>query len=837
MNSSAHQTMYEPDRTAAIILGASSWPRMPGFNAATAFRNTANGLREYLTDSTGMRLPPENLLDLFDSTLSSVQQIDAVQTFLRGRMGRVHSKHGEKMLVLVAYIGHGAFFETERFYCLLVRDTHEPSLVESSLRVSTLAGTLKKTAPRSARVVILDSCFAAEAVKGFQSDVEQVASAKVQKVADQEIELDRLHQPVGEAAENASAQERPDSGGVALLCASSSRDPAKLASKDSFTLFGRALLRALRHGDVHKDRPLSLRDIYDLVRTHLKPIGDAPQPQIHTPEQNGDDLAHRRIFPNPGTGHLPPDNESEPRRRRQRTILAAMLAVASVVVAGAVYFTVEQMQRWAHCGTEIPTLEQIDGECVGFTDGEVDLFQPSGGDPLVRARIRQVLSTLRDQNRLAEQKHREQPHRPYVTLISLEALTAAEGGTVAGLTAERESLQGFAVAQRGQLDSTDPDAPLVRILVGNTGRGTRHGVHVAQMVREAAERDRSVVGVVGFNMSNQATLDTIRTLDKEKIPTVATTLSLDELGDRIVNFVQVAPQNRNEAATAAAFAAQLPGALPGKARVYYSDDASDLYSTNLRDDAEFWFERLGFEVETYLYSPAERGSDTEMYQPGDTVTGDAVEAGASVCSSSGIVFFAGRGIPDYGDFLRGAAPCAKDVTIIGGDDVTKHVADPATRQAVPGVPYYYMSFAPAPVTDDATSHEFYGRLSAMFPFEQDLAKKDRSLDGHAALSYDAARLYITAVEQVHRRSPGEVGIAAVTAQLGAVGTVQGVTGTFFFDPRSRQKVPQRKPVTVLRVVGGEVEGRIQAYCGLFEGRPDLPAPWCPPDADKLPESK
>ncbi|WP_405163180.1 hypothetical protein OG203_44130 [Nocardia sp. NBC_01499] len=836
--------MHDTDKTVAIICGASSWPRLERFTPAKAFRRTALGLKDYLTSETGLRLADDNVLDLFDSDCSAVEHFDRIEAFLRGHMRRTRSRHGRGMLVLVTYIGHGAFFEVQRFYCLLLRDTHEPAPVETSLRVSALSRTLKNTAPKSARIVILDSCFAAHAVNDFQSDVQQVADAKVEEVVEQEVVLDEAYEATAAEIDEALEQEvaREDgfgSGGVALLCASSSKDPAQLASQDSFTLFGRALLDVLCSGDPQQPGPMSLRQICRLIIKRLQPIKHAPQPQVHTPEQNGRDLADEPLFPNLGAGPLKPLRPGMSGRKKRLIGTAAGLVVTAVVGAGAAVgvTTIENHADFlrAHCDTDIESLHTAGDECIGLTDGAYDLFQPADRDQRVEDRIGLVEKTIRDQNQTAEQRHRDHPERPYVTLIDLEALTAPEGGTAAGLTAERESLEGLAVAQNRQLDAPGATAPIVRVLIGNAGRDMHYGPEVAAQVIDAAHKDPTIVGVIGLNLSNAATKNTVAELNDAHIPTVATTLSFDYLADWIPLFVQVAPQDRSEAATAAGFAAHLP--TPKTARVYYSGDPNDLYSANLRDDATYWFKRLGFTVQATAFTPAGQGTESQRPEPGDRLIGDAGAAGADNCSGSGVAFFAARGVPDFGTFLDGASKCGGNdkTVIIGDDDVTRHVADTAARRRIADVPYYFMSFAPAPITDSepGAAPEFYADLANLFTFEND---DERSLDSHAALTYDAMQVYIAAVEQLRRTISGDVGLVALSRQITKIGTVQGVTGTFNYGGDVRPNVPKHKQISVLRVENGNVVPKIQAYCGEFPSRAQLPDAWCPGDADENPQT-
>jgi hypothetical protein len=80
------------------------------------------------------------------------------------------------------------------------------------------------------------------------------------------------------------------------------------------------------------------------------------------------------------------------------------------------------------------------------------------------------------QHEPAEELHRAAPERPYIPLVDLEALTSSSG-TVDGLTTERESLEGFAVAEPRQFNTST--ASDVRILIATAGNGMHEGARVA----------------------------------------------------------------------------------------------------------------------------------------------------------------------------------------------------------------------------------------------------------------------------------------------------------------------------------------------------------------------
>jgi ABC-type branched-subunit amino acid transport system substrate-binding protein len=487
----------------------------------------------------------------------------------------------------------------------------------------------------------------------------------------------------------------------------------------------------------------------------------------------------------------------------------------------------------SRCGSWDSGLTQVGAECIGVTDGSADLFQPSDGP------IQQVENTVLTQDQQAATMHDEFPQRPYITIADLQATTSADH-TADGLTAERESLEGVAVAQRRQLNKSGSSDPIVRVLIANGGNGMRQGATVARQLGGMTASDPSLVGVVGLDMSSQQTVSTINALADAGLPAVGSALSADSLASTNPMYFQVAPQNEREAAVVSAFARQRIATDPGIAkslRVYYSTDSADSYSLNLRDDMLAAFAASGFQVSATAFDPSIAYGSADRPRSGDNLIGNAVAAGRDTCGYHGFVFFAGRGVPDYGDFLSGAEQCATSAEFIGDDDVSRYVANAALRGQY-SEPYDYVSFAPAPIASPAgAEQDFYRDLRALFPFEAQQAQS-RSLDGHAALSYDAALVMITAAEYLREGAtsipvtPGNLWReitdihSAQTTLPGANKAIDGATGTIDYGGDIGRHVPLNKPVAILRVANGQVDPDMQGYCGVAAGRTS--SSWCPP---------
>lgn len=540
--------------------------------------------------------------------------------------------------------------------------------------------------------------------------------------------------------------------------------------------------------------------------------------------------------------------------RRWVPALAASLALA----AGALTYA-DWNQGWnsTHCDTGVhwpigrhSDLRSSGGECFGVSDGSY-LFQNAD------LRLPAVEQVIDAQNRQAQAQHALQPSRPYLTLVYLAALTSPESNPD-DLVAEREELEGAAVAQQQQLKQLGQSNPIVKILIANGGDRMDHGTDTVAIIKSLSEQDPTLVGVVGLNESRQATLDTIGALSRAGLPMIAVTLSADKLATTSPLYFQVSPQNRREAAvairqiTATADSRHIPQAAR-RLIVYYSGDPSDVYSSNLAADLRAaaaaavgpLVTMCPFVPSASSFQPAacsgQQGSDRPLY--------NAVLAGSDACrftAPGDVVYFAGRGIPDFGDFLKGIEASCHDnpPAILADDDVTRYVADLELRRQYPDIRFQYESFAIAPESSCGGNEPsaFYAALDQQFAFEC-TPSDGRSLDGHAALAYDATSVMITAVERL-RDSGQNIPItpAAVWREITDIhtsttntktlpGALDGATGEIDFGGQIDQHVPLNKPVVILTVQGAG-QPTSPEICGKISG--NRQASWCPPPETATP---
>ncbi|MFI9647472.1 hypothetical protein ACIHAA_14415 [Streptomyces sp. NPDC052040] len=537
------------------------------------------------------------------------------------------------------------------------------------------------------------------------------------------------------------------------------------------------------------------------------------------------------------TAHQAPEGENAPgatedgrtgilpRALRSPRVLGACLSARSVVtgvtvltaMAVMIILTVPGIFPGKHashadsakdfCRAADLRLDTTTGECWGIST-KAGSFSPSSR--LLAA----VIKVIDQQNRISAADHVRQPERPYVTLAYVGALTSRDSFPTT-LVAERETLEGIAAAQQLSLERDTPGAPLVNVLVVNGAAGMAHGVEAAGMLarwpRGTGVSGPPVIGAVGLDQSRTNTLRTIRALGAEAMPMMAAALSTDEFATASPMYFQVSPQDRWAAAVDTAFITMRNGqggqTRARAVRIYDSADPDDLYSHNLSTDLRSALAAKGVTAEESAFRP---GLSRLTGRP------SADRAGASACGYPGSVYYAGRA-EDFGDFLNGIySTCGNTPPrILADDDVTRYVADPRLRGMYRSVPFAYTSFAIAPETcTQGTGNTFYATLDTLFPFECDNSE-GRSLDGHAALGYEAMLAMLTATENLGPK-PTRAGLVRALGGLRIDGSASAPVTI------GQDHVPARKMVAVLTVAHGRPP-RLVGRCG--DSAPD-PAGWC-----------
>ena len=262
---------FDPATAAAVVLGASRF-ESEDFQDSDAFRNSADGILDYL--GSELKLPPSRCLNLFNDDRSAPDQLKKIAGHFSDADRRLKLQKRRLSDIIVYYVGHGAFEGNQNDYFLSIQKTNEISPGQSSIRIYSLAKAIKLGASRARRYIFLDCCFAGAASKQFQGDEVHVALQKTKNAF-------------------------PKSG-TALFCAASARDPAMIPEGGSMTMFTDGLLDFLSRGYQEGGPLLTLDDLaLCLPEVMREKFGDEyVRPELHLPDQRHGNLNHIGIFPN-----------------------------------------------------------------------------------------------------------------------------------------------------------------------------------------------------------------------------------------------------------------------------------------------------------------------------------------------------------------------------------------------------------------------------------------------------------------------------------------------------------------------------------------------------------
>jgi hypothetical protein len=276
--------MSEQSFTAAILLGASSFPlHSETYGPNEAFLRSKQDFRAYLQDQNhGLALPDGAICDLFDLQHLPSQQLVAIGRFLEKITKQVD--RGTLCNLIVYYVGHGYFAGLRQEYHVALACLEMGYDATTGLKVTELAEVLKERARSFRRFVILDCCFAAEALKEFQGAAEDAIYAKAKGAFSEDAPRRPLEVP---------------RRGTALYCAADKDHVARSPKELPRTMFSDALLEVLRSGDQLYAPYLTLAQVQELAWERLQGYPNPVRPVLHSPDQTeGDIAAIVGLFPN-----------------------------------------------------------------------------------------------------------------------------------------------------------------------------------------------------------------------------------------------------------------------------------------------------------------------------------------------------------------------------------------------------------------------------------------------------------------------------------------------------------------------------------------------------------
>ncbi|MBF0564318.1 MAG: SUMF1/EgtB/PvdO family nonheme iron enzyme [Nitrospirae bacterium] len=257
------------------MLGASKFPKAPLLGSNVSLASSAEDMRDYFLDESGLAIDPDNVKWLFDDHRSPLAQLEDLATFLSERQEFLRDAGTPVSALIFYYVGHGIFTRGDQAYCFAIRTTNGEMEGPSSIRAVDLAKTIKNKAFSLRRYLILDCCFAATAYKDLLSAPLDMVSTQIYKSFPRQ--------------------------GTSLLCASSAHNAALAPPSLERTMFTDALLRVLRSGHPNITGKLSFSDIGELVTQELinSYPSDYVRPEVHSPDQQEGNIADIPLFPNP----------------------------------------------------------------------------------------------------------------------------------------------------------------------------------------------------------------------------------------------------------------------------------------------------------------------------------------------------------------------------------------------------------------------------------------------------------------------------------------------------------------------------------------------------------
>lgn len=319
----------QPERTLAIVFGASEWPDYPDFIAAPSFGRSAREVADYLCDAKGLDLPRRNVQVLIDTFESASELVEQMHGFIQRRRAELRQSGTPATDLLIYYVGHGGFDSRDDFF-LAIRRTSAFDPRGTSITAESLGHLIRERGERLRTFLVLDCCFAASMMKVFMSAGPLGVAGK---------RLDDILPPQGDTFR----PNRIPQHGLGLLCASGPREPAKAPPELPHTMFTGGVLEVLRNGDPGAPPWLSLDNLHRLVTERLteKFADSAVIPQVYAPTQRMGRLDLIPLFPNPArrgsrpppAGPAPTENAVALGRKLEKAGLYAEAALAYTMAA------------------------------------------------------------------------------------------------------------------------------------------------------------------------------------------------------------------------------------------------------------------------------------------------------------------------------------------------------------------------------------------------------------------------------------------------------------------------------------------------------------------------
>ncbi|GAA0322968.1 hypothetical protein NE235_04760 [Actinoallomurus spadix] len=552
---------------------------------------------------------------------------------------------------------------------------------------------------------------------------------------------------------------------------------------------------------------------------------------------------------NPADATPPP---LKPRTRPRWTWLwsgRSLLALLAALAVGGSYLHAQLTST--HCSVHALFFANTDTqlrrdaagsrECVGIATEGVRFEQGPLSTTLGGGSAKPDAAHTADQITLADLENRIAAenawvlagHRPYVTILYVGMMTAANGQENSTVSTIRQ-LAGAYLAQRGnnRAQAGGGDDPLkIRLLAVNAGQDMAFSKIAADRILAMARRDRTVVGVVGLGRNTAESQKAIRRLSAAGLAVVNPVNSSDTLR-ALPQFYGLAATDNDEAVVARK---ALGGKRAGRTLIVYRSpgvEGND-YGAELAEDAR--------------RALAVGRSSTMLRYDGIDDIGAKVRA---ACRNSAgdpytLVYFAGR-TEDLGGLinaLRDGGCADRELTVLGGDEVSRsRFGTGRTDVLLPrSMTVYYTTFTYPPnlvAGNRDTDNPFF----VLARNELGIGPEQRSAllaDGQMIMSYDSTSALAQAAERAFgtldlaahgaARAPGSASVTSGSVLLTLPNlSYQGATGLIDFTHDQHVRGGSgRRALTLVKVTGRDLGATPKAVCGqLAGGRPAPGLPAC-----------
>ncbi|GHO83506.1 branched-chain amino acid ABC transporter substrate-binding protein [Dictyobacter formicarum] len=366
--------------------------------------------------------------------------------------------------------------------------------------------------------------------------------------------------------------------------------------------------------------------------------------------------------------------------------------------------------------------------------------------------------------------------QPYFTLVVGTVFSQQHIGGA------RDILQGAYVAQKEyNTQAAKSHRPLLRLMVASADVDAASPTTTAEEVVQAAQKDHSIVGVIGWSTS-RSVVSSLQELAAAHLPMVSPTATSDVLSGRSPYFFRVVPPDTQQAALAATYAKQVLHAR----RVVLLSDPDDTYSESL---AQAFRQHYEDSTHKLIHAPYD-------YTKGDLSTVDR-QMDDILQQKPDLIYFAGY-VNEASVMLKRLPSCQAGqpcLSVLGGDAL--YVEGDYSLDAFKN--YGRLSFTSFAAQE--RSQPQHPQFFADYAKDFDPAGQYRpgtygynATDADVILGYDATLVLLKAYGQLQARGQSHITGAQIQQVLQTI-TVNGVSGEIHFD---RNGNPIAKDIVILK---------------------------------------